>query len=34
MKEKILFNSSALKLNNIYVASNWDEVKSFIVDEE
>ena len=32
--KKILFNSSALKLNNIYVASNWDEVKSFIVDEE
>jgi hypothetical protein len=32
--KKILFNSSELKLNNIYIASNWDEVKSYIIDNE
>jgi hypothetical protein len=32
--KKILFNRCLLKLNNIYVASNWDEVKTLIVNEE
>ena len=32
--KKILFNSSLDKLNKIYIASNWDEVKKYIIDEE
>jgi hypothetical protein len=32
--KKILFNSPLLELNDIYVASTWDEVKSFIIDEK
>ena len=34
LTKKILYNRYLLKLNNIYVASNWDEVKKLIVDEE
>ena len=32
--KKILFNNNLLKLNNIYVASTWDEVKSFVINEK
>ena len=32
--KKILFNSKLYELNNIYIASNWDEVKSFIINEK
>ena len=32
--KKILFNSRLHKLNKIYIASNWDEVKKYIIDKE
>ena len=32
--KKILFNSSLDKLNKIYIASNWEEVKKYIIGEE
>ena len=32
--KKILFNSNLYKLNKIYIASNWDEVKKYIIDKE
>ena len=32
--KKILFNSSLHKLNKIYIASNWEEVKKYIIGEE
>jgi hypothetical protein len=32
--KKILFNSCLLELNDIYVARNWHEVKTYIIDED
>jgi hypothetical protein len=32
--KKILYNSSLHKLNKIYIASNWDEVKKYIIEKE
>ena len=32
--KKILFNSKLHELNKIYIASNWDEVKKYIIDKE
>ena len=32
--KKILINSRWQKLNNIYIAKNWEEVKKYIIDEE